>query len=104
VPEHILGVLPFIYISHSRLAAFLLPKFYSTARRHKPTVTAFGCCGTVTSDYLLKDRAAAAPSLCYFYGYVILQAALPWGLEAVKNFAWRTWWGIAAFACKVTLG
>ena len=32
VPENILGVLPFIYISHTRLAAFLLPKFYSTVR------------------------------------------------------------------------
>lgn len=32
VPERILGVLPYIYISHTRLAAFLLPKFYSTVR------------------------------------------------------------------------
>ena len=32
VPENILGVLPFIYISHTRLDAFLLPKFYSTVR------------------------------------------------------------------------
>jgi hypothetical protein len=27
-----MGVLPYIYISHTRLAAFLLPKFYSTVR------------------------------------------------------------------------
>lgn len=32
VPNNILGVLPYIYISHTRLAAFLLPKFYSTVR------------------------------------------------------------------------
>ena len=30
MPNNILGVLPYIYISHTRLAAFLLPKFYST--------------------------------------------------------------------------
>lgn len=33
-----------------------------------------------------------------------VQRALPWGLEAVKNWAWRSWWAVAAFACRVTLG
>lgn len=40
VPERILGVLPYIYISHTRLAAFLLPKFYSTVS-----------CGVVTPSH-----------------------------------------------------
>ena len=33
-----------------------------------------------------------------------VQPELPWGLEAVKNWAWRSWWAVAALACKVTLG
>lgn len=33
-----------------------------------------------------------------------MQPALPWGLEAIKNWAWRSWWAVAALACKVTLG
>lgn len=33
-----------------------------------------------------------------------VQAPLPWGLEALKNFAWRGWWAGAANAVKLTLG